>query len=156
MKPAESAALIKSCLERGYVEHEDVFYPPAIAAALNIKPATKPKKKRAKPRIYSDSVDQFCMLISQQLQVIIRMEYRFNLERQWRFDYAIPDQMIAIECEGGIWTRGRHTRGAGYVADMEKYTDAAIKGWVLIRITPKNLLTSHTVDLIKQAINGKL
>src|SRR5699024_8701966 len=31
--------------------------------------------------------------------------------KDWRFDFAYPDLMLAIECEGGIHSNGRHVRG---------------------------------------------
>lgn len=59
--------------------------------------------------------------------------------RLWRFDYAWPDKMIAMECEGGAYTKGRHVRALGFIEDMAKYNDAAIKGWCVIRVTPDQL-----------------
>lgn len=156
MKPSVSKSIIKDLKDRGYIEHNGIMYPPAQAAALNIVP-DKPKRKRGPIRIFSDAVDTFTMLVTSQVKVVIRKEYRFNMERKWRFDYAIPDHMIAIEVEGGAFTGGRHTRGAGFVADMEKYSDAAARGWRLIRVTPDKLLTTNTIELIKTAIkNGNL
>jgi hypothetical protein len=66
-------------------------------------------------------------------------EYRFHTTRKWRFDYAWPDKKIAIEVEGGVWTGGRHTRGAGFVADCEKYNTAAAMGWLVFRFTPQQM-----------------
>ena len=63
-------------------------------------------------------------------------EYQFHPTRKWRFDYAWPLHKLALEVEGGIWTQGRHTRGAGALADMEKYSEAAILGWRLLYVTP--------------------
>lgn len=60
-------------------------------------------------------------------------EYRFHPSRKWRFDFAFPDRMVAVECEGAVWTNGRHTRGSGFVADMEKYNNAAALGWFVFR-----------------------
>lgn len=61
-------------------------------------------------------------------------EYRFHPVRQWRIDFAWPSLKLAVEIEGGIWTRGRHTRGAGVKADMEKYNVlSAVMGWRLLR-----------------------
>ena len=74
-------------------------------------------------------------------------EYRFDHSRRWRFDYAFPADRIAVEVEGGAYTRGRHTRGKGFIADMEKYNAAAIEGWCVLRVTPDQLLT-HGVDLV--------
>lgn len=60
-------------------------------------------------------------------------EYRFHPVRLWRIDFAWPALKLAVELEGGIWTHGRHTRGAGVKADMEKYNALAKMGWVLLR-----------------------
>lgn len=66
-------------------------------------------------------------------------EFRFHNQRRWRFDYAFPAQKIAVEVEGGIWSGGRHTRGAGFLKDMEKYNAATALGWRVLRTTPKGL-----------------
>lgn len=79
-------------------------------------------------------------------------ELRFAPPRRWRFDYAWPDRLLALEVEGGAWVRGRHTRGAGYIADMEKYSEAAARGWRILRVTPDQLCTADTLALIERAI----
>ena len=66
-------------------------------------------------------------------------ELRFHPHRKWRFDYAWVAEKIALEVEGGIWTQGRHTRGAGFLADMEKYNAAVLLGWRVLRTTPDKL-----------------
>jgi very-short-patch-repair endonuclease len=55
-------------------------------------------------------------------------EHRFHAVRRWRFDFAYPDQKLAIEVEGGVWSVGRHTRGAGFTKDCEKYNTALMDG----------------------------
>lgn len=64
------------------------------------------------------------------------LEHRFHPTRRWRFDFAWPDLRIAAEVEGGVWTRGRHTRGAGFTSDAEKYNTAAALGWTVLRFPP--------------------
>ena len=83
-------------------------------------------------------------------------EYEFHHERNWRLDYCWPDAhiMLALEIEGGAWTNGRHTRGSGFLNDMEKYNALACCGYRLIRVTPDKLLSRETLDLIREAING--
>jgi len=65
-------------------------------------------------------------------------EFMFSPPRRWRFDFAYPDKKIAIECEGGIWSGGRHSRGSGFVKDCEKYNTAAKLGWRVFRYTTSN------------------
>jgi len=81
-----------------------------------------------------------------------QMEYTFHPTRRWRFDYAWPDDAIALEVEGGVWTQGRHTRPSGYLGDVTKYNQAAVLGWRLLRVTPDTLETQATIDLIADAL----
>lgn len=76
-------------------------------------------------------------------------EYRFDEKRRWRFDYAWPSHMVALEVEGGIWTSGRHTRGKGFAGDMEKYNRAAVLGWRVVRVEPRKLISAETAGMIK-------
>jgi hypothetical protein len=64
-------------------------------------------------------------------------EYKFAEGRHWRFDFAYPKHKIAFECEGAIWTQGRHTRGSGFLQDCYKYNAAALLGWRVLRYTPE-------------------
>jgi len=82
----------------------------------------------------------------------ITPEHRFYPPRRWRFDFAIIDLKIAIEIEGAAWTRGRHTRGKGYIADMEKYNRATIEGWKVLRYTPQQI--ENIIKDIKELTGG--
>lgn len=63
-------------------------------------------------------------------------EHRF-CKRKWRFDFCHIDLKIAIEIDGGVWTQGRHTRGSGFIKDMEKLNQAVLLGWKVLRYTPE-------------------
>jgi very-short-patch-repair endonuclease len=76
-------------------------------------------------------------------------EYRF-CERRWRIDFAWPNIKLAVEIEGGAWTRGRHTRGKGFVGDMEKYNRLTEEGWYLLRYQPSSI----NWDQITKVINS--
>lgn len=78
-------------------------------------------------------------------------EYRFDPKRKWRFDFALPFEKIALEVEGGVWTGGRHTRGSGFVKDMEKYNRAAVLGWRVLRCVPDDLCTMDVLEMLKEA-----
>lgn len=79
-------------------------------------------------------------------------EYRFHPSRKWRFDYAWPDKLVALEVEGGVWSGGRHTRGAGFLKDMEKYNEAAGLGWAVVRCTPSSLWHLATLNVLRRTM----
>ena len=89
--------------------------------------------------------------MSKEVGVEVVAEYRFHETRKWRFDYAVPSMRIALEVEGGVWTGGRHTSSAGFLRDMEKYNEAALNGWVVLRCTPKTLW-SDGLRLLSEAV----
>lgn len=78
------------------------------------------------------------------------LEYRFDSTRRWRFDFAWPQAKIAIECEGGVWTGGRHTRGAGFEGDVEKYNAASLAGWTVYRVTAVMVRSGACGDLVRK------
>lgn len=64
-----------------------------------------------------------------------RRQFGFHPTRRWRFDFAWPAQRVALEMEGGTFTGGRHVRGLGYEMDIEKYNNAVVLGWAVLRAT---------------------
>ena len=77
-------------------------------------------------------------------------EHKFHETRKWRFDFAWPDQKLAVEVEGGAFSGGRHTRGIGFVKDCEKYNAAVLAGWRVLRFVPRkgDEWIEEAVDLI--------
>ena len=100
-------------------------------------------------------MDLFKKLIEQETGEKVEPEHRFHPTRRWRIDYAIPSLKIAIEIEGGVWTKGRHTRGKGYLGDMEKYNNLTLYDWALLRFVPEDKLKTETIDIIKDLVNQR-
>ena len=75
-------------------------------------------------------------------------EVKFHSRRKWRFDFVIIGlNKVAVEVEGGVWSGGRHTRGRGYIGDMEKYNEAALTGWRVLRYPESDISTRVIADL---------
>ena len=81
-------------------------------------------------------------------------EHKFHQTRKWRFDFAWPEYKVALEVEGAVWTNGRHTRGSGFVRDMEKYNEAAKLGWRIIRTTPDKLMVVATIQTVRETLEA--
>ena len=78
----------------------------------------------------------------------LEKEFRFHPVRKWRADFAHLPSRILIEIEGGIYVNGRHNRGAGFAADLEKYLEACLAGWRVVRLGPNELTLEHIGRLV--------
>lgn len=72
--------------------------------------------------------------------------------RRFRFDYAIPSLMIAIEYEG-LGYKSRHTNALGYTNDCRKYNLAALHGWKVLRYT--SISYKEFENELKRMIDGE-
>ena len=119
------------------------------------KPITKTRKAKigGKKAQKQPKYDAFCLLLRQHLGIEVVAEHRFHPTRMWRFDYAIPSHRIAIEIDGGVWIEGRHNRPKGYIADLDKFNNAAALGWRVLKFTPQQKLTTKALSLIREAID---
>lgn len=73
-------------------------------------------------------------------------EFKFHPERKWRFDFAWPENMLAVECDGGQFTAmgGRHNSDA----DREKINTASSLGWTVLRFSG-NQIKSDPMGCLK-------
>ena len=60
--------------------------------------------------------------------------------------------MIAVEIEGGVWIGGRHTRGKGFLRDIEKYNEAAAMGWRVFRCDTSDDMFSQVLKQIEHLL----
>jgi len=90
------------------------------------------RKKTVVKRIEARPLKEM-KLILQLMKIDFIAEHRFHETRQWRFDIAIPAQKIALEYEGIMSRKSRHTTVTGYAKDCEKYNAATIAGWRVLR-----------------------
>ncbi|HAV2830920.1 DUF559 domain-containing protein [Acinetobacter baumannii] len=82
-------------------------------------------------------------------------EYKFHPERKWRADFLITGTKILIEVEGGIWSGGRHTRGKGYIGDMEKYNEAAAMGYKVLRFSTEQVKSGLAIQQIEKIVSKR-
>jgi very-short-patch-repair endonuclease len=82
-------------------------------------------------------------------------EFRFHPTRRWRFDFAWPDCMVAVEVDGGIYSRGRHVRGSGFEKDGEKRNAAVIAGWRVLHFTPRQVKSGAAIRTIETLLGMK-
>lgn len=83
-------------------------------------------------------------------------EFVFHPTRKWRFDLAWPLHWLAVECDGGVWTSGRHTRGYGFEEDCHKLNEATLLGWRVLRVTSKLIASGEAVAWIAKAMKREL
>lgn len=122
--------------------------PPSVIAALG-------PGDRARALGYSDLEDAMELAIRSAGLPASKRQHQFCPERRWRFDHAWPGWMVAVEVQGGLWTRGRHTRGGAGAAhgDAMKLSTAAAMGWRVLSVTPEMIDSGDAVRLLAQALS---
>lgn len=79
-------------------------------------------------------------------------EYRFSPPRKWRFDWAWPEALMAIEQQGGLFNGGRHVRGAALLKEYEKLNAASALGWRVLLFTPAQMVAPTTFVTVRAAL----
>ena len=107
-------------------------------------------------------------------------EYRFHPVRRWRLDLAWTGEivrrestsadgcsdmkywldivpLVAVECHGGTYSGGRHTRGKGFENDREKMNEAQLAGFIVLEFTSQQIDDDpeYCVDQIRRALEAK-
>lgn len=83
-------------------------------------------------------------------------EYRFATPRKFRFDWAWPRHLIAVEVDGGNWAPGGGKHGSD--RDREKLNIAASLGWRVFRVSPTALRRDPAtfIDLVVTALRPEV
>ncbi len=103
------------------------------------------------------------------INVPFEREVQFAKEsgRKWRADFVVrqiriilgshpPTPMIIppllIEIDGGAYSGGRHVRGAGYAADIEKFNAAVLLGYRVLHFLPEQVESGVALQTIEKAL----
>ena len=78
-------------------------------------------------------------------------EYRFHPVRKWRADFKVGDDVL-IEVEGLTAQGGRHQRTAGYTNDCEKYNEATLLGYRVLRVTPAHVHNGMALQWVEKLL----
>ena len=120
---------------------------------------TRPLARTNTPRTPSPLELRLLVLIRESGFPEPEPEYAFakQLRRRWRFDFAWPDRWLAVEVDGGAWVPGggRHTRGAGFAADHDKFNRAALLGWRVLRFTSRHLEDGSALADLAEALGNQ-
>lgn len=108
---------------------------------LNDKPAKHAVKQPQKPRKSSKAkewINTQLWVWSREKGLKLETEHRFHPARKWRFDWCLPELKIAIEYNGLISQKSRHTTVSGYTGDMDKINAAQALNWRVLQYTTIN------------------
>jgi hypothetical protein len=94
-------------------------------------------------------------LRARRINAVPQLQFARSLGRGWRFDWAIPSAMLAIEIEGLVMRKlagqlvvmGRHASPAGIKEDMVKYNSAVLLGWHVLRFEQHDIKPRRAIDM---------
>ena len=111
------------------------------------------KRRKASPRPPSQLEETLRLhLMASGLWPRCVPELEFAKPRKFRFDFAFPHAMLAVECEGGSWVGGAHGRGGHFQSDCDKYNLAVEKGWRVLRYTMAQICDGSAIQQIERIL----
>ena len=72
--------------------------------------------------------------------------------RRFRFDFLLAQFALVIEVEGGTWSGGRHTTGAGFKSDCFKYNAALELGYRVLRYTTDMVTRGEAIAQVERIV----
>ena len=96
-------------------------------------------------------------------QLTVEREFRFHPVRRWRADFAIHDRMqkekptLLVEVEGVNYASirtgghpGAHRSVEGMQKDAEKYAEALLLGYPVLRVVPSMVKGGQAIQYIQR------
>lgn len=87
------------------------------------------------------------------LGVAVETEHRFDPERKWRADIYLRPHIL-IEVDGALYSQGRHVRGAGAEADMEKLNRASELGYRIFRYSTGMVKSGAAITQLRRVLGA--
>lgn len=86
-------------------------------------------------------------------------EYQFHATRKWRLDWMFRHPCsgrrgVALEKNGGIWTKGRHVQPKALENEYLKLTEAQIAGFTVIVVSTQQFNDVGVFELIRRALEA--
>jgi hypothetical protein len=87
--------------------------------------------------------------------------FALKVGRKWAFDFCWgPPYMLAVEIEGLVVRRingvlqvmGRHATITGFREDCEKYANAAMLGWTVVRFEQTQVDSRYAVNMVARIL----
>lgn len=128
----------------------------SIAEYKKMVKATRPKGRSKRPKVKGEKVpNEFEAKLARELKTLkieFEQEFEFHPKRKWRADFHLVGKKILVEVEGAIWSGGRHTRGKGYIGDMEKYNAATMMGFQVLRFSTEQVKSGLAIQQIEKMV----
>ncbi len=84
-------------------------------------------------------------------------EFVFHPTRKWRLDAADPETLVGVEYDGFVgasqgYANVGHTSINSMKRDAEKANEAALHGWILIRVNAETVKNGKAWDAVVRAL----
>ena len=81
-------------------------------------------------------------------------EYQAIPGRRFRFDFCWVKERLAVEIQGGTYSRGAHARPLGIKRDYEKGNLAVQFGWKVLQFDADMVKSGQALDFTERMLRG--
>ena len=81
-------------------------------------------------------------------------EYQAIPGRRFRFDFCWVKERLAVEIQGGTYSRGAHARPLGIKRDYEKGNLAVKHGWRVLQFDADMVKSGQALEFTEEMLRG--
>ncbi len=137
-------------LKRGTPEHAE--------AVKAIRAGTHKRRGRASGGAQASKNDDAAVVLERASLGGFDREVRFTLKRKWKLDFFWRRERVGLEVEGlNRFSEhpGQHRSVEGFTDNCVKYSEAAIAGFLLVRVTTAQVEDGTMADLVRRALEAR-
>lgn len=127
----------------------------SLRAGCRVRRATRPVAATKRGKTTSGSGSKAEELLAAHLRaagIQHKRQHRWHPTRRFAADFAFDEGVtttLLVEVDGGLFVRGRHSRGPAREADMERDAEAMMLGWTVLRVSPRHVKTGKALAWIE-------
>ena len=119
---------------------------------MAVTPPYTAQETQRQTMVSKGQAEDLMALILKDMRLKFEREFRFAPPRRWKADFLVEGKLL-LEVEGVTYFGpriGRHQSAKGYEKDCEKYNEALLAGYDVLRVTQNMVRDGRAQEFVRR------